>query len=128
MPYTYVEDVAVELGRPISSGSPEAQQVESWIARVEARIADRVPDLATKAAEVAYRDRLVGVVVAVVARKANNPEGLRSERIDDYYSDRGSSPAGDLWPTQQEWGELMASASAGAFSVRGSYVPDSVAW
>ena len=119
--YASVQDVATELGRPIST--PETAQVEQWINRVEARIQQRIPNLAELVTAPAYLVTLQGVIVAVVARKARNPEGLRSERIDDYYYDRGVNQS-DLWPTAEEWAELMPVAAEGAFSTRPGFVPD----
>ena len=116
MSFATVENVATEIGRPIPA--TEMPQVQQWIDRVEARIRLRVPGVDDLATEPAYRESVTGVVVAVVARKVLNPEGLRSERIDDYYADRGSTGAAELWPTQAEWEELIPASSVGAFSTR----------
>lgn len=119
MLYADASDVAVELGRELTAA--EQAQVEKWIERVEARIASRIPDLATRATDNAYYTTLAGVVVDVVARKARNPEGFRSERIDDYYYDRGAQST-DLNLTADEWAELLPELGAtGAFSVRPSF-------
>lgn len=124
MTYTDVDDVGTELGRAISD-TAERDQIQQWIQRVEGRIARRVPELDLLVGDPAYLGTLQGVVVAVVARKVRNPEGLRSERIDDYYYDRSdrSSPA-DLWPTAEEWAELLPESAQGAFSTRPSFEPD----
>lgn len=119
--YATVEDVATEVGRPINP--PEDSQVLAWIDRVEGRILGRIPNLAELVAESSYLAQLKGVIVDVVARKVRNPEGMRSERIDDYYYDRGGQTA-DLWPTDSEWAELIPDAMRGAFSVRPSFIPD----
>ena len=116
MAFATVIDVATELGRPIVSD--EALQVQQWITRVESRIRLRVPNVDVLAENPAYGDAVTGVIVAVVARKVLNPEGLRSERIDDYYADRGSAGLADLWPTDTEWAELIPASSVGAFSTR----------
>lgn len=116
MAFATVTDVATELGRPIVSD--EALQVQQWITRVESRIRLRVPNVDVLAENAAYGDAVTGVIVAVVARKVLNPEGLRSERIDDYYADRGSAGLADLWPTDTEWAELIPASSVGAFSTR----------
>lgn len=125
MTYTTVDDVATELGRTIVS--PETEQVQAWINRVEARILQRIPDLAKRVLDPAYFDLLAGVVVDVVARKVRNPEGMRSERIDDYYYDRGGQSV-DLSLTDLEWGELLPESASGAFSTRPSFVPDRACW
>lgn len=124
--YSSVDDVATELGRTITTAE-ETAQVSAWIDRVEGRIAQRIPNLATLVADSTYLRTVQLVVAAVVARKVLNPEGLRSERVDDYYYDRGSQAA-DLWPTADEWAELVPGAAGGAFSVRPSFEPDRVAW
>lgn len=123
--YTLPSDVAVELGRPLSES--EQAQVTAWINRVEARILLRIPDLDVRSDEPGYRDRLTGVVVDVVARKVRNPDGMRSERIDDYFYDRGSQSA-DLALTDLEWAELLPGSTSGAFSTRPSYTPDRGCW
>lgn len=124
MSITSVSDVATELGRPILTDGAEWKQVEAWIGRVEARIAKRIPDLLDRVTDDGhYGLTLVGVVAAVVARKIRNPEGLKSERIDDYYYDRNSQPA-DLTLTDAEWAELLPMSQSGAFTMRARYVPD----
>lgn len=116
-----VTDVAIEIGRPIPN--TEAQQVSQWIDRVTSRIYRRIPDLDERVADSNYRESVRGVIIAVVARKVINPEGMRSERIDDYYYDRGSSSA-DLWPTDDEWAELLPDVNSSAFSTRPRFEPD----
>lgn len=125
MPHTTPGDVATDLGRPLTDS--EYEQVSAWIGRVEARIMQRIPDLADRALDPGYLDRLVGVVVDVVVRKVRNPEGLRSERIDDYYYDRGAQSA-DLSLTDLEWAELLPESASGAFSTRPGFIPDRVFW
>lgn len=124
MAYVQLSDVATEVGRAIES--PEAEQVQAWINRVEARILARIPDVNDRiVTEGEYATVLRGVVVDVVARKVRNPDGFRSERIDDYYYDRGTQPT-DLTMTDAEWAELGATSSVGAFSTRPGFVPDGV--
>lgn len=120
MSITQVKDVATTLGRPIVE--PETGQVEKWITRVENRIRQRVQDLDIRLQEPFYTETFTGVVEDVVIRKINNPEGLRSERIDDYYYDRGDKTS-DLWPTEDEWAALMPASSTAAFSTRPGFVP-----
>lgn len=125
-PFTTAQDVADDLGRPISDVSPEeVAQWTGWIARVEGRIARRIPDLDVRAAEPGYAALLTGVVVDVVVRRINNPQGMKSERIDDYYYDRGTQ-SGDLTLTDDEWRELGWWASSEAFSTRPGFEPDLV--
>lgn len=121
--YASVADVAVELGRPVVS--PETEQIAGWIGRVEGRIQRRIPDLAGRYAidPDVFGAALVGVVVDVVARKVRNPDGLRSERVDDYYYDRGSQVS-DLSLTDDEWGLLLPESAGGAFTIRPTFAPD----
>ncbi len=125
MAYTNITDVATDLGRPLSES--EQAQVSAWIDRVEARVLQRIPDLPDRVVDAGYLARLKGVVVDVVVRKLRNPEGMRSERIDDYYYDRGGQSA-DLSLTDLEWGELLPEAASGAFSTRPSFVADVAVW
>lgn len=122
--YTSTQDVATELGRALSV--EESAQVGAWITRVESRIEARIPDLTVRVIDAGYLDRLVGVVVDVVARKVRNPEGLRTERVDDYYYDRGPSATADLTLTDGEWAELLPANATGAFSTRPRFEPDGV--
>lgn len=124
MSVTQISDVVAILGRPIVP--PEEDQVQGWINRVESRIRTRVPDLDERLSVQAYADTFVGVVVDVVIRKVLNPTGMRSERIDDYYYDRGSEKA-DLWPTAAEWAELLPATASGAFSTRPGFQRSSCA-
>ena len=123
MSITDVQDVAAALGRPIVT--PETEQVQKWIDRVERRIRNRITDLDIRLEDEAYKDTFTGVVEEVVIRKIHNPQGMRSERIDDYYYDRGERSS-DLWPTEEEWAELLPASSLGAFSTRPSFEPDVV--
>lgn len=120
MVFVKVNDVAAELGRTIVS--PETGQVEAWIGRVENRIRVRIPDLDDRLLDTVFAATFKGVVVEVVIRKIKNPDGFRSERIDDYYYDRGAQTA-DLWPTDAEWAELIPLGGEGAFSTRPRFEP-----
>ena len=120
MSTTKVDDVAAALGRPIVS--PETEQVQKWIDRVERRIRNRVQDLEDRLKIEGYRETFTGVVEDVVIRKIQNPKGMRSERVDDYYYDRGEKSS-DLWPTEEEWAELLPASGSAAFSTRPGFVP-----
>ncbi len=72
------EDVAVSLGRSISS-TTEQDQITWWITSAELQIKTRLGDLSTLDQEVLFY-----VVVEAVSAKAQNPEGATSESIDDY--------------------------------------------
>lgn len=120
MSETSVDGIAEALGRPIVP--PETLQVQRWVDRVENRIRRRVKDLDERLEDDLYRDTFTGIVEDVVIRKIHNPQGLRSERIDDYYYDRGSQTA-DLWPSDDEWAVLLPSSAATAFSTRPEFEP-----
>jgi hypothetical protein len=124
--YATVDDVAVALGRPTSDLTPEeTAQFGRWINRVEGRIARRIPDVGTLAADPTYAGTLNGVIVDVVVRRVLNPDGKVSERIDDYdYRRNEAMGEADLWPTAAEWAELLPASSSEAFSTRPGFEPD----
>lgn len=115
--FATVEDVATELGRPIEAASPEGKQIAQWLSRVEARIRLRVPDIDALAMEAGYAERLRGVEVDVVARKARNPDGKSYERIDDYGYGLGSAAQADLTLTDAEWAEVLPQGLGSAWSI-----------
>lgn len=124
MAYTTWQDVARDLGRAVAEvGDAEREQWAEWIARVESRIMRRIPDVDERAHAENYLATLRGVVVDVVVRRVNNPQGFRTERIDDYYYDRGPQSS-DLWLTDDEWQALGSYSSSEAFSTRPGFVPD----
>jgi hypothetical protein len=120
--YATVQDVAAELGRPISSfTADETAQVNAWLRRAEATIRTRVPDLVTQVGNSTLDVELVASIeAAVVARKVLNPEGKQSEAIDDYTYRRVEAAATvDLAPTDDEWALLIPTvATRGAFTIR----------
>lgn len=128
MVYAIWQDVAADLGRPASEVSAEEQeQWARWIDRVSGRIARRISDLNDRvAADPDYASTLTGVIVDVVVRRVNNPNGFRSERVDDYYYDRQQGEPSSLWLTDDEWRELGWFASSEAFSTRPGFEPDCV--
>ena len=115
--YATIEDVATTLGRPITDPD-ETKQVESWIQKVQRRVYRRLGDL----------DRLDGeslrdVISEVVARRIRNPEGKKSERIDDYSFSLDSDAAkSGLYITDEEWDLLIPDVSVdGAFTIGPSF-------
>jgi hypothetical protein len=120
--FATVQDVADELGRPITS-STEIAQINGWLRRVEATIKTRVPDLAALVTAGTLDAVLVaGVEAAIVARKALNPEGKSSETIDDYtYKYDSSAAAKSLTPTEDEWILLRPRLARGSFTIRPGY-------
>ena len=118
-----LDDVSSRLGRPITD-TAEVAQVNKWIGDVSRRIVRRIPTIDNSVVDGTISSATVSQIVAnVVIRKMGNPEGFRSERIDDYYYDRGQQSA-DLSLTDVEWADLIPGYGSGAFSVRPGFVPD----
>lgn len=116
-----VADVAVSLGRPITDPN-EVAQVTQWLGDAELQIKTRLGD-------VSLLDQPILAFVereAVVAR-CRNPEGFQSEQIDDY---RYSLPANTRQVTilDEWWDMLSPGSSAGVFSARPSFEPDTARW
>lgn len=122
MSFTTIADVAAELGLPIPTDLPTITQWNWWISSAESQIRARVPDLdARVAADPAFRDVLVHVVAAAVARVVRNPEGLRqiTRAVDDGSVTKivdSSRSAGGLYITDDEWALLVPLNQA--FTVR----------
>jgi len=124
MTYASVADVAAELGRPVPTDDPTVAQWGRWLTRVENQILARIPDLhARVAAGSPTADLVADIEATAVARKALNPEGLRSttRSIDDgsvtKTVDQARS-AGELELTDDEWALLLPRPSRGAFTIR----------
>lgn len=124
MTYASVADVAAELGRPVPTDPNIVAQWERWLTRVENQILDRIPDLADRIAVGRPTAELVAdIEAAAVARKALNPEGLRSttRSIDDGSVTKTidqTRSAGELELTDDEWARLLPRRSRGAFTIR----------
>lgn len=130
MTYAGVSDVAAELGRPTPTDAPTLAQWERWLSRVENMIRARIPDLdALVTAGTPSEAIVVDVEAAVVARKVLNPEGLRqvTRAIDDGSVTKTvdqTRSSGELMLTDDEWGFLLPTAEAEAFSTRPGFEPD----
>ena len=113
------EDVAVALGRPISTEA-EQDQVEWWLNGVELFIAARLGDVADLNQD-AVRYVEVEAVVAKINR-AGRAESSITVSVDDGSVTRRyeSVTAGDI--TDEWWGLL--GTDAGAFSIRPYFEPD----
>ena len=118
--YGTPEMVAIELGRPASSVTDVEEELwQRWLDRVERRIAVRFNSLGADLHEVvAIGERglsaaaVAAVEVAVVARKADNPQGLTSTTVsvDDASITRrreGVEVEQSLDLTDVEWAELL---------------------
>lgn len=118
MTYADVTDVQVRLGRPPADAS-ETSQWEAWLEDIEAIIKSRFADLdATVAGGRPTAATLILVEANAVIRKINNPTGMKSERVDDYYYDLGESGGkSDLFLTDAEWDLLTPNSPDGAFTI-----------
>jgi hypothetical protein len=111
------EDVAVAIGRPITSGE-EIDQVEHWLTGAELQIVARLGDVA-ELDQVA----VVYVEAEAVAAKLANPNGYQYEAIDDY---RYGLPTESRRVTiTDEWWDLLtpADGSGSAFTITPYGVP-----
>lgn len=124
MTYASVADVADELGLPTPTDEPTVAQWNRWLTRVENQILDQIPDLHDRVAAGKPTAELVAdIEAAVVARKAQNPEGLRSttRSIDDGSVTKTidqERSAGELELTDREWARLLPRRRRGAFTIR----------
>ena len=135
MTYGTIEQVAQELGRLPDSVTPEeVLQWGQWLERVERTIRARFTRaglvLSTQVAlDAPDAETVADVEVAAVARKIENPSGDTSTTvtIDDGSVTRrkeGASTAPGLELTDAEWALLLPASTAGAYSTRPSFVPD----
>lgn len=104
------QEVALSLGRPISTPDEQAQ-VTQWIADAETLIRVRLGDLAAL-----DQDVLAYVVREAVILKLRNPEGYSSESIDDY-TYRWGTDSGRVSILDEWWDMLTPTGSANAFTI-----------
>jgi hypothetical protein len=111
MPVATSTQVATSLGRSLTSA--ETAQVNMWLADAEMQIRLRLGDVAELDQEaLAYVER------EAVILKLLNPEGKKSEQIDDYKYDRGSAQSvGQVFITDEWWAILTPAASETAFTI-----------
>lgn len=113
------DDVAVALGRPISSA--EEDQINYWLAGAELLIKSRLGDLA-----LLDQDALKYVETEAIVAKVNNPapDPGGEEKIDDYSRRWGPTPFRGVEILDAWWELLSPSAGSAAFSVRPGFEPD----
>lgn len=112
MSVAVVSDVAVTLGRPITSQT-EVDQVSQWLDDAEMQIRLRLGDVS-----LLDQQALVYVEKEAVALKVLNPEGKQSEGIDDYtYRRFDANARGQVFITDDWWELLSPSRVAGAFTI-----------
>lgn len=117
MTFARVDDVAAELGRDIAADGTEAKQITKWLRRAEMLIRNRIPVLDEWCKDENYRDVVVEVESAAVARKALNPEGVSSTmlQIDDgnmQTSIDSSRSRGEISFLDEEWDMLLKRVSS----------------
>lgn len=110
--FAQVSDVAAELGQGIEVGDPRYLQIERWIARAERQIRARIPQLNEWAQDPEYRELVADIETVAVARKALNPEGIRSimTQIDDANIQKtidSSRSVGEVIILDSEWDQLF---------------------
>lgn len=105
------EQVATSLGRPLSVA--EGAQVNMWLGDAELQIRLRLGDVTLLDQEaLAYVEREAAIL------KLLNPEGKKSETIDDYKYDRGSAQSrGTVFITDEWWEMLTPAGSETAFTI-----------
>lgn len=110
-------DLADRLGRDLTDA--ETRQATAWLHDATAIILDRFPRYAT-----APTQSSTSVCAAMVLRVLKNPDGKRSETIDDYsYTIDQARSAGELYLTENEL-ELLRTAVSTAFSIVAVMPPD----
>lgn len=106
------QQVQTSLGRPLTVA--EVGQVTQWLADAELQIRLRLGDISAL-----DQDALAYVEREAVLLKVLNPEGKKSEQIDDYKYDRGSAHArGQVFITDDWWDMLSPESSTSAFTIR----------
>lgn len=110
---THAEIRAAAFGITIPEGSDIDAALDRLIAKAEQRIAASVPNVADRLESGDLDpDVLAGVVEDMVLRVAGNPEGKKSESIDDYSWTRDVTVAsGQLYLSEAELALLLPAAA-----------------
>lgn len=117
------EDVAVALGRPISTEA-EQNQVEWWLSGVELFITAKLGDVADLD-EAAVKYVEVEAVVAKIRRGALAGASSITVNVDDGgVTRRYENPVSADDITDEWWGLLDPDTGGGAFTVRPYFEPD----
>jgi hypothetical protein len=128
--YATVDDVSAELGQDIDADSARFRQVQRWLDRAERMIRGTVAQLDEWCADDDYRLTVNDVEVAAVARKALNPEGLRSvmTQVDDANVQQtidATRSTGEITILPDEWSRLLKIDGSPTMSIIASAEPDS---
>lgn len=103
-------DLADRLGRELTD--VETRQTAAWLHDATAIILDRFPWYATAPTQAS-----TAVCCAMVLRVLKNPDGKRSETIDDYsYTIDQARSAGELYMTENEI-DTLTPVRTSAFSI-----------
>jgi len=112
-----VDDLAARLGRSLTAA--ETTQGTAWLDDATAIILDRFPQY-----EAAPTAASLAVCCAMVLRVLRNPNGLRSETVDDYSYTRDTMlSAGEIYMTRNDI-EALTPAQSSAFSIVAVMPPD----
>ncbi|MGK4583479.1 Gp19/Gp15/Gp42 family protein [Kitasatospora sp. HPMI-4] len=110
MPLATTADLADRLGRDLTDA--ETRQATALLTDASAIIIDRFPQYATSPTAAS-----TAVCAAMVLRVLRNPDGKRSEQIDDYsYTIDSARSAGELYLTEHEAATLRPVRTS-AFSI-----------
>jgi hypothetical protein len=114
-----VSEVATSLGRPIDSAT-ESDQVQQWLDDAEMQVRLRLGDLTLlDQRALAYVER------EAVVLKVKNPDGKKSEAIDDYnYGRQEDAARGQVYIIDDWWDMLTPDMATGAFTITPYSVPD----
>ncbi len=120
------EDVAVALGRPISTQT-EQDQVNWWLSGVELFIKARLGDVALLDQDV-LRYVEVEAVAAKVSRHGTRESSISVAVDDGTVTRRYENPvsAGDI--TDEWWNLLDAGEASGVYSIRPGFESDAARW
>ena len=119
MTYATPDEVSVLLGRDFSTA--ESAQCQGFLDDAEGMILERIPDLIAKIAAGALGFATVARVERRAVRRVMlNPEGKKTERVDDYsYGRDDTTASGEVYISGEEWSWLITTLSSGdAFSIR----------
>jgi hypothetical protein len=120
------EDVAVALGRPITSAT-EIAQVEWWLSGVELLIGAKLGDLTALDQDVLRYVEAEAVVAKV--RRGDSRVNSKTVSIDDgsvterFETGVQTSDISDEW-----WALLNPSVGSGFYSTRPGFEPDTMRW
>ena len=120
--YATAADLALELGITKLDEQTE-RRFTRWLAAVEARIRNRIPNLDELVEERQIPvPLLVDIVVAVAADHARNPDGYKLVQTavadGQFRQDYEKTRPGRFQLTEDEWAQLIPEAPAAVFSIQ----------